>query len=136
MAEMSEQFYRQVSDSIKLVFDLTSRIDERVKLLVEQHNESSDRIEKLVERQESTATRLSVLENKNGSLYLKEDFNDLRKDYRLLESKFGLQENKLIALEQSNNSQEKRWSLIIDIFFKILVTISGAVLLWKFGIKD
>src|SRR5690348_4123395 len=63
---MDDKFYHEVSESMKLMYDLTSRIDERVKNLVETQGEINDRIDKLVEKQENISSRISVLENKNG----------------------------------------------------------------------
>ena len=69
MNDISELAFQQINESIKLVFDLTSRIDERVKILVEHHNEANQRIEKLVGRQEDIVTRISILEAKgNGGI--------------------------------------------------------------------
>jgi chromosome segregation ATPase len=125
MPEMSEQFYREVSESIKLVFDLTSRIDERVKILVEQHNEASGRIEKLMERHENILSRISVLENKNGN-HMKEDVSTLQKEMKSLEVK-------VAALEIQSNRHENKWTLAADFLFKVVLAVIGAVLAWKLG---
>jgi len=125
MPEMTDQFYREVSESIKLVFDLTSRIDERVKILVEQHNEANHRIEKLMERHENIMSRISVLENKNGS-DMKADVAEIKKDMRAMEVKMS-------ALEIHSGSHENKFKLAADLFFKILLAGLGAFLAWKLG---
>lgn len=120
MPGSADQFYREVSESIKLVFDLTSRIDERVKILVEQHNEANHRIDKLVERQENILSRISVLENKNGT-HLNEDIADLRKLLTTHEIKLG-------ALEVQSSGHANKWKLAGDFVFKALLTILGCIL--------
>jgi chromosome segregation ATPase len=125
MPEMTDQFYREVSESIKLVFDLTSRIDERVKILVEQHNEANQRIEKLMERHENILSRISVLENKNGN-DVKQDVSELKKDVKGLEIK-------LAALEIHSSGHENKWKLVGDFIFKLAIAAIGAVLAWKLG---
>lgn len=54
---ITEQFYVQVPESIKLLFDLTSRVDERVKILILTN-------EKLEDELKITSLRLQQLENK------------------------------------------------------------------------
>ncbi len=54
---ITEQFYVQVPESIKLLFDLTSRVDERVKILIQTN-------EKLEEELKITTIRMQQLENK------------------------------------------------------------------------
>lgn len=119
--------YKEVSDSIKLVFDLTSRIDERVKHLVEQHNEANQRIEKLMERHENILSRISVLENKNGN-GIKEDITELKKDFHTIEIK-------IAALEMQTSRHENKWQTVGDFIFKIAVAVIGAVIVWKITLK-
>lgn len=123
----SDQLYQQVSESIKLVFDLTSRIDERVKILVEQHNDANQKIERLIERHENILSRISVLENKNGN-GMREDMNELKKDHRSLEVK-------VAALEIGQNQHENKWKVASDFAFKVIVTLICGVIAWKLGIK-
>ena len=127
MPEINDQFYKEVSDSIKLVFDLTSRIDERVKHLVEQHSDSNQRIERLVERQEDIFSRISVLENKNGNGY-KEDIIELKKNVHIMEIKMS-------SLELQTNQHENKWQKIIDFVFKVSVAVVVAIIVWKIGLK-
>ena len=47
---LTEQFFGQVSESLQLVFDLTSRIDERVKMIIEKQKELDDQVQKLIYR--------------------------------------------------------------------------------------
>lgn len=88
---LAEQFFGQVSESIQLVFDLTSRIDERVKMLIERQKEIDDQIEKLLEMQQSVIHRLTHLEAK--------DFASVEKDLEILSEKLindSLSDKKLV----------------------------------------
>lgn len=127
MPEKNDSSYKEVSESIKLVFDLTSRIDERVKHLVEQHNEANQRIEKLMERHENILSRLSVLENKNGH-GMKEDITELKKDFHAMEIK-------VAAIEMQTTRHEDKWKTIGDFIFKVTVAVVGAVIVWKLTMK-
>src|SRR4051812_11195501 len=117
MPEMTDQFYREVSESIKLVFDLTSRIDERVKILVEQHNDATHRIEKMIERHENIMSRISVLENRNGN-DLKVDISEIKKDVKAMEIK-------LAALEIHSSGHDNKWKLAADFVFKVALAAIG-----------
>lgn len=127
MPDVNERFYQQVSESIKLVFDLTSRIDERVKILIEQHNEANHRIEKLMERHEGIMTRISVLENRNNNNF-KDEIAEIRKEQKVLEIK-------LTALEMTSSHHDNKWKVVGDAVFKIGIAIVGGFIAWKLGIN-
>lgn len=127
MTEVTEQLYQEVSNSIKLVFDLTSRIDERVKMLVEQHNDANQRIEKLMERSENVFTRISVLENKMGT-NMQEQIQDLREEINDLKVKTS-------ALEIHTTRHENKWQTLADFVFKVAVTLVGLLLAYRLGVK-
>jgi hypothetical protein len=124
MPEVSPEFYSQVSESIKLVFDLTSRIDERVKVLVEQHQEANSKIERLMDRQENLLSRISVLESSDQ----RTDVDAVQKDIH------GIQV-RLSTLEIHNQGHQNRWDKTVDFIFKIAVALVSAFALWKLGIK-
>jgi hypothetical protein len=124
MPEVSPEFYAQVSESIKLVFDLTSRIDERVKLLVEQHQEANSKIEKLMDRQENIFSRLSVLEAQEQ----RSGIGELRKEMQAVQVR-------MTSLEIYNQGHTNKWDKTVDFLFKIGIALVSAVALWKLGIK-
>lgn len=127
MSEMNEHTYKEVSDSIKLVFDLTSRIDERVKMLVEQHNDTTQKIEKLMDRQENLLTRTSVLENKSAP-DTKQDLQELRHVCEELKIK-------VAALEIYTARHESKWQMIGDFIYKTVLTVVGLFIAYKIGLK-
>lgn len=124
MGEMPDQFYQQVSESMKLVFDLTSRIDERVKMLVEQHGDASHRIEKLIEKIENLTGRLTVLENKDSNHSNTEDIHEMRKAIQLLEIKSA-------SLESDSAQHENKWKIASDFVFKVITMFIGGLIAWK-----
>lgn len=63
---LTEQFFGQVSESLQLVFDLTSRIDERVKMIIEKQKEIDEQIEKLIIMQHSLELKTETLNNRVG----------------------------------------------------------------------
>ena len=148
---ITEQFYNQVSESIKSVFDLTSRIDERVKMLIEKQNELDDKFEKIMHQNSNLSTRLSVLESKDfGSI--KSDIEDIEKRLVVLEIKFKNDkttdkidklDNQVRELELKQQghdifklSTEARITRSIDIIFKLVIGVATGFLLWKWGIKQ
>lgn len=132
---MEDKFYREVSDSMKLMYDLTSRIDERVKNLVETQGEMSDRMDKLMERQEGIMSRLSVLENKNG---VHKDIEKIEEDIKdLQQGILGMNylQQRVVLLEASNSSSTDKWRNAFSIISNIIVIVFGGIILWKLGIK-
>jgi|GEM_PF-6537685 len=116
----SESYYRQVSESLKLVFDISSRIDERVKNIAENQNALSERVDKLIEKYENVITRLSVLENKNNN-HLKDDVFEMKKTIHDVELKVS-------TLQTSSVGQENKWKIAIEFFFKLLLLIIGGII--------
>jgi len=136
--DKAEQFYQQVTESIKLVFDLTSRIDERVKNLVEQLGESQDRIDRVMDKQEAMTTRIAVLENKNGTA-IKEEVAEIKKNLHALQSDEMAEvkkavhalEVKMAGIEWQSGSHENKWKLAGDFVFKLILAALGAFFAWK-----
>lgn len=128
---MEEKFYREVNDSLKMVFDITSRIDERMKVLVENNIDLRDKIEKLYDQHVVILNRLVVLENKNSLQVL----GDLKTDINSLESKFENMSGRLIHVEKEVTQNNSKWTNIVDFIFKLGVVVIGGIILWKLGLK-
>jgi hypothetical protein len=95
---LTEQFFGQVSESLQLVFDLTSRIDERVKMLMEKQRQIDEQIEKLINLQHNLEIKAETLSNRVGN-------------------------------------HDNRWAKVIDIVWKLSITIIAGIILYKLGIK-
>lgn len=128
---MEEKFYKEVNDSLKLVFDITSRIDERMKVLVENNNDSKDKIEKLYEQQVVLLNRIIVLENKNNVQLM----TDLKNEINIIEERVDHLSERLIHVEKEMNQSNSKWTAVVDFIFKVGVVVVGAIILWKLGIK-
>lgn len=128
---MDENFYREVSDSLKLVFDTTSRIDERIKVLIEKNNESKDKIEKLYDQQVTLLNRITILENKNNTQII----NDLKNEVNIIDGRVEHLSDRLVHVEKEVNQSNSKWANIIDFAFKVATIVIGAIIMWKLGIK-
>jgi predicted nuclease with TOPRIM domain len=128
---MEEKFYKEVNDSLKLVFDITSRIDERMKVLIENNNESKDKIEKLFDQHVIMLNRLSVLENKNNNQLI----TDLKNEVNIIDGKVEHLSERLIHVEKEMSQTSSKWAGVVDFIFKVGVVVIGSIILWKLGLK-
>jgi uncharacterized protein YhaN len=132
MARISmEEKFREVNDSLKLVFEMTARIDERMKVLIESNSESKDRIEKLYENQMTLINRIAILENKNST----ELITDLKNDVNIIDGKIEHLSERLIHVEKEMAQTTNKWSSVVDFIFKVGVVVIGSIILWKLGLK-
>lgn len=150
-SNLSEQFYNQVSDSIKMVFDLTSRIDERVKMLIAQQKEADQKIEKVYQKNNDLMSRIVVLESKDtqsvrGDLQSlqqrvaimesSEKGKEIKKDIDSIERKLRELELKTQTLSMRTDSSESKWAKIIDFVIKLGWAVLAAYILYKLGLPE
>ena len=128
---MEENLYREVSESLKLVFDITSRIDERMKVLIEKNNESKDKIEKLYDQQVTLLNRITILENKNNTQVI----NDLKNEVNIIDGRVEHLSERLVHVEKEIHQNNSKWANIIDFIFKLATVVVGSIILWKLGVK-
>ena len=143
---IAEQFFGQVSESIQLVFDLTSRIDERVKMLIERQKEIDDQIEKLLDMQQNVIHRLTHLEAKDiGSV--KDDLHilsekiaviasdDPKEEIEELQVKVHNLEVKMETINLRVGNHDTRWSKIFDLVWKFVLMMIAGYILYKVGFQ-
>lgn len=151
---LAEQFFAQVSESIQMMFDLTSRIDERVKMLTERQKEIDDHMNRLVAIQQEAVGRLGLLEAK--------DIAAISSDLKKLSEKIAIMENNdpelkkeveklhIISNDIKNNihsfeikmellstrmgSHDNKITKIIDGIWKTTLMIIAGYILYKLGI--
>jgi hypothetical protein len=128
---MEEKFYKEVNDSLKLVFDITSRIDERMKVLIENNSDSKEKIEKLYDQHIILLSRIVVVENKNSSQLIV----DLKNEVNIIESRVEHLSERLIHVEKEMTQTTNKWMAVVDFVFKVGVVVIGSIILWKLGIK-
>lgn len=126
-----ERIYKELDDSLKMVFDVTSRIDERMKILIESNSESKERIEKLAEQQNHLSNRITILESSNNSRILSVVENEV-KNLDNQADQFG---TRLTHVEKDIAKYTNHWNTIFEFVFKIGVMIVGGIILWKLGVK-
>lgn len=141
---IAEQFFAQVSESIQLVFDLTSRIDERVKMLIERQNELDAKIEKLFDAHQVLLNRLSIIEAKEYP-QLKEDLMHVKQsipriqknedDLSDAESRVNALETKIEILTARLGNHDNRWLLAFDAIWKIGLMVIAGYILFKLGLQ-
>jgi hypothetical protein len=124
MSDISEQFFTQVSESIKSVFNLTSRIDERVKMIHEKQQEMDKKFSRLIESQGTLNSRVSVLESTSDA----EEIQDLEKTVHNMELVL-----KEVELKSAGNTG--KWNVVADFSLKILWAMAAAAAIYYMGFK-
>jgi len=158
----TEQFFDQLSESVQMVVDITSRLDERVKMLTADKQKIERQIVDLINLQQQAISRLAVLESKDPSTDLKslhDELNDLNKKVAILdngtcnddiddlyskandislkvENLTSKMENQIENLVTKIGHQDNRWSRLFDSTWKLLLTIIAAYILYILGIKS
>lgn len=135
MDNIQKNLYLELNESLKLVFDITSRIDERTKILIENNTESKMKIEKLHEQQLEIISRITVLENKNYAQSNAQAIIDMKNELAILEGKVEHLSERCIHIEKDFNQASSKWAGVIDFIFKVGVVVIGSIILWKLGIK-
>jgi len=132
---MDEIAYKELSNSLKSVSDVTARIDERVKVLVEDNNIFKARFEKVSENQITLVARLSILEGNSDVDSIKSDIIALQEKVEYLSGKSIKIEQDINMMEKSIGQQDNKWANVIDFLYKVATVVIGAIILWKLGIK-
>ena len=130
-ALIAEQFYAQVSESIKLVFDLTSRIDERVKMLVERQNALDEKLDKITDIQQDNLRRVIILEE--SKMPAIKELAELKIEHDHLKDKVHGMEIELKTVIHKTETHGTRMNQIFDWVLKLLFILLGGYLLYKFG---
>ena len=124
MSDISEQFFTQVSESIKSVFDLTSRIDERVKMIHEKQQEMDKKFSRLIDSQGTLNSRVSVLESTTET----EEVQNLEKTVHNMEIML-----KEVELKSAGNTG--KWDIVAGFCLKILWAIVAGAAIYYLGFK-
>ena len=124
MSDISEQFFTQVSESIKSVFDLTSRIDERVKMIHEKQQEMDKKFSRLIDSQGTLNSRVSVLESTTET----EEVQNLEKTVHNMAIML-----KEVELKSAGNTG--KWDVVADFCLKILWAIVAAAAIYYLGFR-
>lgn len=150
---LAEQFFTQVSESIQMIFDLTSRVDERVKMLFERQKEVDDHVDKLITIQQESIGRLGALEARDIAAMAHEvkkiseriaimESNDPKKEVEKLhlisneiKNNFHAFELKMEALSLKVVNHDNQWTQIFDAVWKVTLMIIAGYILYKLGLQ-
>lgn len=136
------------NDSIKSVFDLTSRIDERVKMLINRQGSVDEQLDRAIQNQQQILSRVTVLESRDLSSLVessKIDIGEIKQrvaimensnseeDIEELKQQIHLLDLKVESVHMRTASQESRWAKLFDLVFKLSIMMIGGYLLFKFG---
>lgn len=137
-------------ETVRQLYEISSRIDERIKYLVEKQNDMSDKIEKLASNMTETAVRVAVLEKSDWEK-TKDTLDDLDKKVAVLDKQFNngvksdVQElkEKVRTLEFSNehntsyrNKGEFRIQWWLDAAWKVVQIVGAAALAYYLSKKS
>ena len=123
---MGESFDSQVQESIRGLYELTSRIDERVKVIAESATKSDSKFEEVIKLHNELSRKFSVLESKNG--------NQLKEVVDALNNKVQNIEGKIITLEILTQGHTHKWNYIGDLIMKLLVAVAAAFVIGILGL--
>lgn len=123
---MSEQ--SSLVNDIKLVLDITSRVDERVKIIAESQQQMNTRLNHFIDEHNTLASRVTVLESKNiNKIY--DTVQDLEEKVVTLKSRIGnLEEHKQSILDKSKQ--------ILGFVYQAIFIIAVCYILYKLGISS
>lgn len=120
---LSPEFFAQVSESIKSVFDITSRIDERVKIIMEKQTDVDRRLQQAMEYINTITSRVIVLESR---------------DERAVKDQVERAANRLIELEKQfeimklqQAGSEGKWKQVIAFGAQIALAVATAYIAFK-----
>lgn len=123
----SRDYYIQVTESIKSVFDLTSRIDERVKLIMKKQDEFDKKLDDRMADANDIRTRLRLIEaqvNDNDDQSLEQ-----------MKAEFHKMEVRMQAIELTQGGAENRWKTFVNFAIQIAWVLLAAWLLLKLGLQ-
>lgn len=118
--------YREVSESIKSVFDLTSRIDERVKLIMTKQDKMEGKLDERLQTLHELEGRIALIESAK---------KDTEKQLGSLQEVVHTIELDLQAVSIQSAGHESKWKTIISFAVQIAWVILAAYLLLKLGIQ-
>lgn len=129
--EAASQYYSQIQNSIKSIFELTTRVDERVQLMMKKQEDVEWKIDGISTEMKELSTRVTVLESNNGKAVaaavstevdrLKDTISDMKLKIQTLESKA--------------DSSEGKWKTVLNFGLQILWVVVAAYLLYRLGIQ-
>jgi polyhydroxyalkanoate synthesis regulator phasin len=144
--ETHDNFRKELQHELKLVLELTARVDERVKLIVEKQSEVTQRLNNFIDSHNALASRVVTLEATSDLTNAK----DIKDRYESIFQKVTrLEASDTASLKEKVDDLEKRvlkiedhhagwWSkarYIFDLTVKTAWTILVCYLLYRLGLN-
>lgn len=142
---MDDIYFKEITSSIKTVYEMVARIDERVKMIAENQNELSKRIDKtsdsLIDLDHShldLGGRIHVIEERGSvgmSQYLREELHEYNSTIDKMDTRMHNLETRIAIVEQVSNKSEHKWSMIFDFIYKSIWVIVVCYVLLKLNLN-
>lgn len=131
--DINKEWINHVTESIKLVVDLTSRIDERIKNIAEDSKKKDERLDRILDQQTNLTARITVLEAKNYN-GIKQDIHELKSECKEIDVGIHDFSQRIATLEVQNTNANAKWKTAFDFCIKVVWTIITCWLLMKLGL--
>jgi len=128
---LAEQILNQVVDSINLVTQATTRLDERIKIISEKQHELEGKNEKMFDHYHNVSNRVTAVETKE----LPNAVNSLKSHVRELENTFKDLDKRLDKIEKHHQQSESRTFFFLDALWKIILMCITGYILFKLGVQ-
>jgi len=130
---MDETLFREVTQSIKAVFDLTARVDERVKMLVEKQTQIDSKIEALALQHTDLVTKVGILESRNEKEF-KDQLTRFEDDIKEASDDLKEFDQRLYHVERSTSTSENRWKSVYQFIRDTIWVVIVCYLLYKLNL--
>jgi len=124
--ESQDHFFSQVSESIKDLHDLTTRVDERVKHLIERQAEMDMKLNRI----DGISERVAVLESKAGAI------DGVARAIGNIEQTNLMDDKRITALETSHATLHGRWQKIGNFILQLTWAVVACYIIFKLGLSD
>jgi len=128
---LGEQYYNQVSESIKSVFELSTRIDERVQLMMKKQEDLDRKIELQITHGNSLSNRISLLESNDS----RKDMESVREAIDELQESIHKLELQVQEVQGESGRSEDRWKGIFSFIGQIVWVLLAAYMLYRLGLQ-
>jgi hypothetical protein len=164
MPGVEDNIKKDLYNEIRLVLDITARIDERVKLFIEKQSEMTHRLNGFVDSHNSLTNRVTVIETENVTILhdvkiktdfickrllrleakltnlniekIEKNFNEYSKTLSLIRGELSSVENRVHKMEDRNIGLWSKMKFFMDLVAKGIWVLIVCWLLYKFGLNS
>jgi len=130
---IEQQNLAVVIESIRDVYELSTRIDERLQSVMKKQDELEVKMEATISQTNTLASKIMLLENliktnEGTSENASEEISKIKDSIHALEMK-------LQTVEHDNSQHKDIWGKILEVVMQVGVLVLAAWLLVKFGVS-